>query len=100
MGISQAKVYRYLGKQRLSSYLRCGEGVTGPNADAYVVYLSFLGFLRRDADRKVTLFSLLTAQAVDLAGGRSDAVDCTSTGRLEQRVADQVRARLVLPAKG
>ena len=99
MGTVQTKLYRMLGKQRLSSYLRCGEGVTGPNADSYVVYFSFDGFLLSAADGQVSLFLLLTGQAVDLAGGRNDPVACTSTGRLEMRIADQVRARMLLPPK-
>lgn len=99
MGSQRVKLYRMLGKQRLSSYVRCGEGITGPNADSYVVYLSFLSFLRPEADGKVILFSLLAAQAIDLPNGRNDVVDCTSTGRLEQRVAEQVLARLKSASK-
>ena len=40
LGTVKAKVMRRLGKEPLSNYLRCGEGLTGPNADSYVVYLS------------------------------------------------------------
>ena len=99
MGSVRAKLYHYLGKQSVSTYLRCGEGMTGPNADTYAVYLSYVAFLQPASDGKVTLLSLVTAQAVDLANGRGDPVDCTSNGRLEQRIAQQVQARVLLPAK-
>jgi hypothetical protein len=94
MGTTQTKLYRRMGKVPLSNYFRCGEGTTGPNADSYAVYLSLLAVVQPEKDGQVGVHTLIAAQAVDLAGGRNDAIDCTSTGRLELRVADDVKARL------
>jgi len=94
MGTTQTKLYRRMGKVPLSSYFRCGEGSTGPNADSYAVYFSLLAVLRAENDGQVGVHTLVAAQAVNVAGASSDAIDCTSTGRLELRVADSVKARL------
>ncbi len=98
MGTPQSRMFRKMGKERLSAYLQCGEGITGPNADSYSVYFTSISFLVPQADGTVGLFTLLSAQAVDAAGGRNDPIDCSSTGRLEQRIADQVKLRSVLGA--
>jgi hypothetical protein len=91
IGHAQAKVYRQLGKNSVSTYLRCGDGPTGPNADNYVVYLSFLAQLvPAKAGGTVSLFTLLTGRAVDLAGGRNDPIDCSTTGRLEVQLGKDV----------
>lgn len=94
MGTTQTKLYRRMGKQPLSNYFRCGEGSIGPNADSYAVYVSLLAVLGAEPDGQVGVHTLIAAQAVDLAGGRNDAIDCTSTGRLELRVANDVKRRL------
>jgi len=95
IGTQRAKLYRRLGKERLSSYLRCGSGMTGPNADTYAVYLSLVVMARNLGEGKVGLQPLITAQAVDLAGGRNDAVMCTTTGRLERRIGNDLKLKLL-----
>jgi len=94
IGALGSKQYRRLGKQPLSMYLRCGDGPTGPHAENYVVYLSVVSLLRSSPDTTVRLITLVTAHAVDLAGGRNDPVICGSTGRLEQRIANSVKKRM------
>ena len=97
IGHAQTKLFRRMGKQRLSSYLRCGSGLTGPNADSYQVYLSFVAFMKPLDDATVAVAPFLTAQAVDVAGGRNDAVQCTSTGRLESNIGKELESRLDQP---
>ncbi len=96
IGTVKAKIMRRLGKEPLSSYLRCGEGLTGPNADSYVVYLSLAGFVKPAADGQTAIATLLTAQAIDLPNGRNDVMDCTTTGRLEAKIGKAVQIRLAL----
>ncbi len=96
IGTIKSKIMRRLGKEPLSSYLRCGEGLTGPNADSYVVYLSLAGFVKPAADGQTTIATLLTAQAIDLPNGRNDVMDCTTTGRLESKIGKAVQIRLAL----
>jgi hypothetical protein len=98
IGHAQAKLFRRLGKQPLSFLLRCGSGVTGPNADTYMVLLSFVAFVKPAAGGKVAVAPLLTGQAQDPAASRSDWVNCSSTGRLENRIAQELRRRLPEPS--
>lgn len=93
IGHQRARLFRRLGKQPLSSYLSCGSGSTGPNADSYAVHLTFVAFLRPAGEQAVAVMPLLTAYAVDVAGGRNDPVMCTSTGRLESRIGALLRRR-------
>ena len=94
LGTVKAKVMRRLGKEPLSNYLRCGEGLTGPNADSYVVYLSVAGFVKPAANGQVTVATLVTAHAIDLPNGRNDVMYCTTAGRLEDKIAKAVQKRL------
>ena len=98
IGNAGGKIYRRLGKNPISTYLRCGEGVTGPNADSYMVHFSFLSVLSPAKDgTSAALYVLLTGTAIDVAGGRNDPVNCTSTGRLEAQLGKEVMKLAVLP---
>jgi hypothetical protein len=94
LGTVNSKQYRRLGKQVLSSFLRCGEGMTGPNAETYVVFISVIGFLRPAPDSATMLVTLVTGHAIDLPNGRNEMVHCTTTGRLEDRIAKAVAKRV------
>ena len=96
LGVVKAKFMRRLGKEPLSTYLRCGEGLTGPNADSYVVYLSVAGFVKPAPDGQIAVATLVTAHAIDLPNGRNDVMYCTTTGQLEAKIAKAVQIRLVL----
>ncbi len=96
VGAIKAKIMRRLGKQPLSQYLRCGEGLTGPNADSYVVYFSIAGFVKAAPNNEVTVATLVTAHAIDLPNGRNDVMDCTTSGRLEEKIAKAVQLRLAV----
>lgn len=94
IGNADIKAFKRLGRQALASLVRCGSGPTGPNADSYVVYLSLVVLAQPLPDREVAVLPLLTGHAVDPAGGRSDAVNCTSTGRLEKLIGEGINGRL------
>jgi hypothetical protein len=94
LGNQGAKIYHRLGSNPVSNYLRCGDGPTGPRADSYVVYLTFISVLRPNQGAGVALYTGITGQAVDLAGGRNDPINCATTGRFEQEVGKQVRKEL------
>jgi len=96
MGTSGTKkVFRRLGKAPLSSYLRCGDGITGPNADTYAVYLSLVSFVQPgEAAGTTRLYTLVAAQAEDVAGGRNDLIACTSAGTLERKIGQAVEKAL------
>ena len=94
IGTVKARMMRRLGKEPLSGYLRCGEGLTGPNADSYMVYLSVAAFVKPAADGQVVVASLVTAHAIDLPNGRNDVMYCTTSGRLEEKIGKAVQKRL------
>lgn len=94
IGTINAKMMRRLGKQPLSQFLRCGEGLTGANADSYVVYFSVAGFVKPAPDDQVTVATLVTAHAIDLPNGRNDVMYCTTSGRLEEKISKALQVRL------
>jgi hypothetical protein len=75
-----------LAGRQLSTYLSCGEGITGPYADSYRVYMTLLSTVAPvDSDRS-TLRTVLLAGAVNVAEGARQPMPCESTGRLEIRI--------------
>ena len=94
MGSVKSKLYKRMGKQAISEFLRCGEGTAGANADMYVVYVTAVAIVTDGGNGNQTIGVLLTGQAVDLPNGRSDPVDCTSSGRFENRFTKELVKRL------
>ena len=90
ISIKRLRLTRRLGKQPVSLYLTCGEGLEGPNADLWHVFLS-LGARVTPATTGARLQLLLSAEAVDVPGGRSERVACATTGRLEFEVLTHLR---------
>jgi len=81
-------VTRRIEGNRLSRYLRCGSSVGNSSlADSYRVTMSVLTRVRRDQDGQTLLQSEVTGSAVPRTVS-GNAVVCTSTGRLEQRIAE------------
>jgi len=83
---------RQLGKTSLSRYLDCGETQIGPNADTYQVHLSVHTQITPDASGNARISTLVEAAAKPVTFNQ-DYSHCTSTGRLEQRIADEIRTR-------
>jgi hypothetical protein len=89
--VRRVRLVNQLGKERVSKYLSCGEGMTGPNADSWHVYLTIATALTPAGPGKSKLQMALTAEAIDVPGGRNDRVACASTGVLEQDIAARLR---------
>ena len=79
---------------RLSRFVSCGDGLTGPKADAYRVFFSVETKVAPTADGKSTLNTSVVASASDVAGGNPDRMPCGSTGTLEARITELVRTGL------
>ena len=90
LGVKRLRVVRRIGQQPLSLYLSCGEGLSGPNADLWHVFLN-LGAQVTPATTGAKLQLLVNAEAVDVPGGRSERVPCTTTGRLEFELLTHLR---------
>ncbi len=89
--VRRQKLLTRLGKERISRYLSCGEGMTGPNADAWYVYLTIHAAIGPAGAAKSRFQMALTAEAVDVPGGRSERVACSSTGMLEMEIVKRMR---------
>ncbi len=92
MGNTNFIARRQLKGERLSSYVDCGRGATlQNNADNYEVRFSVLSQIVPADEGKVAVRTRVDATARSLAT-TSNRITCTSTGELERRIAEHVRA--------
>lgn len=89
--VSRLKLVRRLGKKPMAFYMSCGEGILGPNADNWYVFLNYAVQLVPMPGAKARLQMAVSAEAVDIPGGRSDRLPCSTTGQLEYEVLRQIR---------
>lgn len=75
-----------LGGKQLSTYLSCGDGMTGPYADSYRVYMVAITTVTPKAENASTVRTIFLAGAVAVAEGARQPMACESTGRLEIRM--------------
>lgn len=85
-----------LGGRQISSYLSCGDGITGPNADYYRVYMNIWSTLVPKSDHAVVLRTAYLAGAVNVSEGSRQPMPCESTGRLEVRIQQMLLKKLAL----
>lgn len=86
------RVRRMLGKVNLSRYVDCGRTTLGPNADSYFVSLKVETVLS-GTDGNVLVQSALRATGEGTGNGGTQ-MRCSSTGMLENKIADLLVARL------
>jgi hypothetical protein len=89
--IDRQRLVTRLGKKPVSTYLSCGEGMTGPNADSWFVYLTVRAVVSPAAGTDSELQLQLSADAVDVPGGRSDRVVCATNGSLEAEIMKRLQ---------
>lgn len=75
-----------LGEARLSTYLRCGDGIAGPFADTHRIRLRIRTQLNRVGADSTMVHSVVAATATPVQAASSGATECTSTGALEQAI--------------
>ncbi|MGE0439431.1 MAG: hypothetical protein AB7L66_01755 [Gemmatimonadales bacterium] len=90
-GAKRQRAYRQLGKTAVSAYLNCGDGLMGPNANTWYVYLNF-GAQVEPAGSGSSVTLMLNAQAADVPNGGNQRLPCTSTGRLEMALVNRLAA--------
>jgi hypothetical protein len=76
--------------EAISTYLNCGNSITGPAADNYRVYISLISVIRPDGQGASELETAFTGAAQNMEGTSSDRVVCGTTGRLEERIRTSV----------
>jgi len=84
----------FAGK-RLSTWLQCGDGITGPNADSYRVTLSLHTLVQPGPEGGSLVRTAVLAGAVNVGEGAGrQPLPCSSTGALERRIRELVEAEL------
>lgn len=96
--IGSSMFYRQntLGGKQISTYLSCGDGMTGPNADFYRVYMNIWSTIAPQGERGSTLRTAFLAGALNVSEGSRQPMPCESTGRLEVRLHQEVLKKLAL----
>jgi len=82
-----------LGGRQLSTYLSCGDGITGPYADSYRVYMIAMTSVSPKGEDRSTIRTIFLAGAVNVTEGARQPMACESTGRLEIRLHKLVIAK-------
>ena len=89
-----------LAGRRMSSWIRCGEGITGPNADSWRVSIAILSAVERVTKDTTRLRTLVVASARNMAGGSSAPMLCTTSGQLEEAINLKVQSLAGVPTNG
>lgn len=90
VGNQNASVKRKLAGESLSTFLNCGRTPARAHAaDQYDVNMSVLSLLKSSSDGNATLETFVTGRAKNPVNN-DPAARCSSTGRLEQRIANSV----------
>jgi ABC-type Fe3+-hydroxamate transport system substrate-binding protein len=86
-----------LGGRQISTYLSCGDGITGPNADSYRVYMHLTAMVEPKGADRSTIRTVLLGGALNVSEGARQPMACESTGRWEIRLHKAVLARAATP---
>ncbi len=95
VGIQQVTAQTSFAGYRMSRLFDCGSGTSGaPNADTYRLTIVFLTLVDAPDASHTKLRIGVVASAIPAAGGVSQAIQCGSTGVLEQKLVDLASAHL------
>jgi len=76
----------------MSAWIRCGEGLTGPNADSWRISMAVLSQVERAANDSSRVRTITVASARNMAEGSANPMMCASSGRLEEVINQKVLA--------
>lgn len=82
-----------IGGRQISTYLSCGDGITGPYADTYRVYMIVMTTVEPRGTDRSAIRSVLLGGAVNVSEGARQPMACESTGRWEIRLHKEVLAK-------
>lgn len=89
---SVIRVRRSLGGVPLSRYVDCGRSTLGPNADSYFIALKVETVLSPSGS--ATMVQSAMQASGEGTGNGGQVMRCSSTGELENRIADRLQKRL------
>jgi len=87
-------VSRSLLDRRVSHFLRCGQGITGPNADSFRITMHIFTSVEAEGTGS-RLGTEIRATAANPRGTSNAVMQCASTFRFEARILEAVRAKVV-----
>jgi hypothetical protein len=83
---------RSLGAERLSNFLECGNSIEGPHADTHRITLNVRTWIApADSAGRSVVKSQVEASARNMMHGTSGTSHCSSRGRLEMLVREELR---------
>lgn len=87
------RVRQFVGRPMVE-LVDCGSGMTGPNAASFRIYLSLVTRVKDAPGGASDVSVQLSATAKDLtSGSSSDLLPCGSSGKIEQRLLDEIEKR-------
>ena len=90
-GSENVRTRRQLGGTRMSRYLSCGERMGNQIAEQDEIVLTLFTQVEPAGEGRSTLRTLFEATARQTGAG-STTINCSSTGELEKRIVEMVRA--------
>jgi len=77
---------RQFANEPMSTFLSCGESLTGPVANNYRIYMSLVSMVHPDGKGASEVETAFSAQAQNMEGTSGDRIACGTTGKLEERI--------------
>ncbi len=96
LGSGSARMMRKLGRERLSSYLNCGSGMSGSHADGWRVTMAIFVWFETVSPTETRIRVGMLAGAQDVEGVSKDPVACGSTGVFETQLAEMIQKRVAM----
>lgn len=96
LGSGSARMIRKLGRERLSTYLNCGSGMSGSHADGWRVTMAVFVWLESASAAETRIRVGILAGAQDVEGVSKDPVACGSTGVFEAFLGTEIQKRAAL----
>jgi hypothetical protein len=76
----------------MTEFVDCGNGMTGPKAASYRIYMSLLTDVIPDGQGGTRVQTTFVPLGQDMQGNSTDRIACGTTGRLEALFLERVKA--------
>jgi hypothetical protein len=76
----------------MTEFVDCGNGMTGPKASSYRIYMSLLTDVIPDGQGSARVQTTFVPMGQDMQGNSTDRIVCGTTGRLETLFLERVKA--------
>ncbi len=91
---TDARAPRKINGKALREYFDCGSGITGPRVDSYDVAYTIVTAVTAAEGDSTTVSSTMVGSARDPSGSSTAPINCGTTGRLEELIAESVASKL------